>query len=141
MTATVFTGTASSATAPPEQPFGPPSLENVRLTDTGDVECHACEVTPAVSEIAILLQSMLATSAFVPSALRYAIARALHDVATDPRYLACNLETRSEIVVPILRGERYLAQIDVDSDALAAFGPRDRAFLAEVARVLEPLFP
>ncbi|HET9599295.1 MAG TPA: GAF domain-containing protein [Anaeromyxobacteraceae bacterium] len=63
------------------------------------------------------------------------------DVAADPRYLACNLETRSEIVAPILRGDRYLAQIDVDSDAPAAFGPRDRAFLAEVAGVLEPLFP
>jgi GAF domain-containing protein len=63
------------------------------------------------------------------------------DVAEDPRYLACNLETRSEIVVPILRGDRYLAQIDVDSDAPAAFGPADRAFLAEVAAVLEPVFP
>ncbi len=63
------------------------------------------------------------------------------DVRSDPRYLACNLETQSEIVVPILRGERYLAQIDVDSDDRAAFGPADRAFLAEVARVLEPLFP
>jgi GAF domain-containing protein len=63
------------------------------------------------------------------------------DVAKDPRYLACNGETRSEIVFPILRGERYLAQIDVDSDAPAAFGPADRAFLAEVAAALEPLFP
>jgi L-methionine (R)-S-oxide reductase len=63
------------------------------------------------------------------------------DVAADPRYLACNLETKSEIVVPILRGETYLAQIDVDSDHPAAFGPADRAFLAEVAAALEPLFP
>ena len=63
------------------------------------------------------------------------------DVAADPRYLACNLETRSEIVAPIMRGDRYLAQIDVDSDARAAFGPRDRVLLAEVAKVLEPLFP
>ena len=63
------------------------------------------------------------------------------DVAQDPRYLACNAETRSEIVVPVLRGETYLAQIDVDSDHLAAFGPGDRAFLAEVAQALEPLFP
>lgn len=63
------------------------------------------------------------------------------DVRSDPRYLACNAETRSEIVVPILRGETYLAQIDVDSDLPAAFGPRDRAFLAEVARALEPCFP
>ncbi len=63
------------------------------------------------------------------------------DVAADPRYLACNLETRSEIVFPILRGERYLAQIDVDSDHPAAFGPDDRAFLAAVAQALEPVFP
>jgi GAF domain-containing protein len=63
------------------------------------------------------------------------------DVASDPRYLACNAETRSEIVVPILRGDAYLAQIDVDSDYPAAFGPEDRAFLADVAAVLAPLFP
>jgi putative methionine-R-sulfoxide reductase with GAF domain len=63
------------------------------------------------------------------------------DVATDPRYLACNLETRSEIVVPIMRGGRYLAQIDVDSDHAAAFGAEDRAFLEQVAGALEPLFP
>ena len=65
----------------------------------------------------------------------------VEDVSADPRYLACNLETRSELVFPILRGERYLAQLDVDSDERAAFGPEDRAFLAEVARLLEPLFP
>ena len=62
------------------------------------------------------------------------------DVASDPRYLACNLETRSEIVFPILRGDLYLAQIDVDSDDRSAFGTDDEAFLAEVARRLEPLF-
>lgn len=62
------------------------------------------------------------------------------DVAADPRYLACSVETRSEIVEPIRRGARYLAQIDVDSDFPAAFGREDRAFLAEVARRLEPLF-
>jgi GAF domain-containing protein len=63
------------------------------------------------------------------------------DVRSDPRYLACNAETRSEIVVPILRGDAYLAQIDVDSDAPAAFGPADRAFLSDVAALLAPLFP
>jgi GAF domain-containing protein len=63
------------------------------------------------------------------------------DVASDPRYLACNLETRSEFVMPILRGDDYLAQIDVDSDAKAAFQAEDRVFLAEVAKVLEGLFP
>jgi hypothetical protein len=70
--------------APPEPPFGAPSLENVHVTDTGEVECRACEVTPAVSEIAILLQSMLAPGLHAPSGLRYAIARALHDVDAPP---------------------------------------------------------
>jgi len=63
------------------------------------------------------------------------------DVKSDPRYLACNLETRSEIVVPIRRGSVYLAQIDVDSDHPAAFGADDRAFLEEVAALIEPAFP
>jgi GAF domain-containing protein len=62
------------------------------------------------------------------------------DVGGDPRYLACNLETKSEIVFPIVRGASYLAQIDVDSDDRAAFGAEDEEFLARVARLLEPLF-
>src|SRR5260221_6529663 len=38
------------------------------------------------------------------------------DVNSDPRYLACSIETKSEIVVPILYGDRVLGEIDVDSD-------------------------
>ena len=63
----------------------------------------------------------------------------VEDVASDPRYLACNLETRSEIVYPIFRGQLYLAQIDVDSDNPSAFGAGDEQLLAEVAKRLEPL--
>src|SRR6476620_10241044 len=48
------------------------------------------------------------------------------DVNADPRYLACSLETRSEIVVPILRGSDVLGEIDIDSDRPAAFGPAER---------------
>ncbi len=62
------------------------------------------------------------------------------DVTADARYLACNVETRSEIVQPVLRGDLYLAQIDVDSDEPGAFGREDRAFLAQVALELEGLF-
>jgi GAF domain-containing protein len=64
----------------------------------------------------------------------------VEDVGSDPRYLACNLETKSEIVFPILRGDTYLAQIDVDSDERAAFGKEDEAFLAQVADRLEAPF-
>jgi len=42
------------------------------------------------------------------------------DVRLDPRYLACFVSTRSEIVVPIMAGDRVIGEIDVDSDAPAA---------------------
>ena len=58
------------------------------------------------------------------------------DVNADPRYLACSLDTQSEIVVPVLRGERVLAEIDVDSDAQAAFGPEDQRLLEGAAAIL-----
>jgi len=58
------------------------------------------------------------------------------DVHTDPRYLACSLETRSEIVVPIMRDGRVLGEIDIDSDMPAAFGAADRELLEAVAAAL-----
>ena len=63
------------------------------------------------------------------------------DVNADPRYLACSLETKSEIVVPIMRGQTCLGEIDIDSDQLAAFGDGDRALLEQIAAKLEPLLP
>jgi len=58
------------------------------------------------------------------------------DVSSDPRYLACSLETQSEIVVPVMRGGQVLAEIDIDSDTPAAFGQRDRQMLEAVAALL-----
>jgi L-methionine (R)-S-oxide reductase len=60
------------------------------------------------------------------------------DVHADPRYLACSLETKSEIVVPIMQGDEVLGEIDVDSDQPAAFGERDRQLLEQVAALLAP---
>ncbi len=62
------------------------------------------------------------------------------DVNADPRYLACSVETKSEIVVPIMRGSQALGEIDIDSDQPAAFGPRDRALLEPVAAMLAERF-
>jgi GAF domain-containing protein len=60
------------------------------------------------------------------------------DVNADPRYLACSIETKSEIVVPIVHGSEVLGEIDVDSDQPAAFGARDRTLLESVAALLAP---
>ena len=58
------------------------------------------------------------------------------DVHADPRYLACSLETQSEIVVPIMRGAAVLGEIDIDSNTAAAFGQRDQQMLEHVAALL-----
>ena len=58
------------------------------------------------------------------------------DVNADPRYLACSIETRSEIVVPIMQGANVLGEIDIDSDRPAAFGRPDRELLEPIASLL-----
>ena len=58
------------------------------------------------------------------------------DVNADPRFLACSLRTRSEIVVPIIRGALVLGEIDIDSDTHDAFKERDRRMLESIAQML-----
>ena len=60
------------------------------------------------------------------------------DVNADGRYLACFPSTRSEIVVPIVYEGRVVGEIDIDSDAPAAFDERDREFLERVATLVSP---
>jgi len=60
------------------------------------------------------------------------------DVNADPRYLACSIQTKSEIVVPIEHDGRILGEIDIDSHTPNAFTPDDRSLLEEIARRLAP---
>jgi GAF domain-containing protein len=58
------------------------------------------------------------------------------DVNADDRYLACSVETQSEIVVPVMRNGEVLAEIDIDSDTRAAFGRKDQELLEAAATIL-----
>jgi GAF domain-containing protein len=58
------------------------------------------------------------------------------DVNHDPRYLACSLETRSEMVVPIVHDGIVLGEIDIDSHQYAGFGAIDRDLVEQVASQL-----
>ncbi len=60
------------------------------------------------------------------------------DVNADPRYLACSIETKSEIVVPIMLDGDVLGELDIDSDKIAAFDASDRDLLERVAALLAP---
>jgi putative methionine-R-sulfoxide reductase with GAF domain len=61
------------------------------------------------------------------------------DVRQDPRYIACSVGTRSEIVVPVLHEGCVYGEIDIDSNELAAFGEADRVELEKLALALVPL--
>jgi GAF domain-containing protein len=58
------------------------------------------------------------------------------DVGSDPRYLSCSIETKSEIVAPICANGKIIGEIDIDSHEPAAFAGADRIFLEEVARLV-----
>jgi L-methionine (R)-S-oxide reductase len=58
------------------------------------------------------------------------------NVHSDPRYLACSLETKSEIVVPVRAHDVVVGEIDIDSHDLAAFSARDKDFLEKCAAIV-----
>ena len=59
------------------------------------------------------------------------------DVNRDNRYLACFISTKSEIVVPIKKDDRVVAEIDIDSDMRDAFTDEDKMFLEKIADMLK----
>jgi len=61
------------------------------------------------------------------------------DVAVIGNYLACNLETKSELVVLIRRGQTTLGQLDIDSDVPAGFTEPHHRAVREVADALAVL--
>ena len=61
------------------------------------------------------------------------------DVAAIGNYLACNLETKSELVVLIRRGHTTLGQLDIDSDVPAGFTESHHGTVKEVADALAVL--
>jgi L-methionine (R)-S-oxide reductase len=58
------------------------------------------------------------------------------DVHKDARYLACSLETKSEIVVPVFAGGNVVGELDIDSHFPAAFGAEDRKLVEYCAQLV-----
>jgi L-methionine (R)-S-oxide reductase len=58
------------------------------------------------------------------------------DVRKDPRYLACSIETQSEIVVPVFVRGQVVGELDIDSHFLAAFAKEDRDLIEYCAQLV-----
>ncbi|MCC5933003.1 MAG: GAF domain-containing protein [Candidatus Cyclonatronum sp.] len=64
----------------------------------------------------------------------------VEDVHAQDNYLSCNIHVKSEIVVPILKNGDFVAQLDIDSNTLAAMDAHDQQVLEDICVKLSPLF-
>ncbi len=60
----------------------------------------------------------------------------IDDVSKDPRYLACSLETKSEIVVPVFVHGKVVGELDIDSHFPAAFTPEHQDLVQHCAKLI-----
>ncbi|MBB6099007.1 GAF domain-containing protein [Deinobacterium chartae] len=60
----------------------------------------------------------------------------VEDVHAFPGHIACDPASRSEIVVPLIQGDRLIGVLDIDSPQLSRFDAQDREGLEAFARVL-----
>jgi GAF domain-containing protein len=58
------------------------------------------------------------------------------DVSKDSRYLACSLETKSEIVVPVFAHGKIVGELDIDSHFAAAFTPEHQELVQYCAMLV-----
>jgi GAF domain-containing protein len=58
------------------------------------------------------------------------------DVSKDSRYLACSLETKSEIVVPVFAHGKVVGELDIDSHFAAAFTPEHQELVQHCAMLV-----
>lgn len=60
----------------------------------------------------------------------------VEDVEQFPGHIACSLASRSEIVVPLMRGDEVVAVLDIDSEKLATFDEEDRHWLEQIVSLV-----
>lgn len=58
------------------------------------------------------------------------------DVDLFPGHIACSSLSRSEIVVPVLRGKDVYAVLDIDSKELSTFDETDKEWLEKITSLL-----
>lgn len=61
----------------------------------------------------------------------------ISDVLEEANYIACHEETRSEMVLPILKGDKLVAVLDIDSLSLNRFSKDDLSALLRCVEVIQ----
>lgn len=64
----------------------------------------------------------------------------VQNVKQQDNYLSCSPLVKSEIVIPIMKKGKFVAQLDIDSHAVNSFTDEDRSFLENICERLATLF-
>lgn len=64
----------------------------------------------------------------------------VQDVTQVDNYISCGLDVQSEIVVPILKNGKFVAELDIDSHSPAPFTEEDSIFLNKLCNLLPDYF-
>lgn len=62
------------------------------------------------------------------------------DVSAQNNYLACSIETKAEIVVPIFKDGKNIGQIDIDSHQINPFSENDEKILEYVCKKVSEIY-
>lgn len=59
------------------------------------------------------------------------------DVEQFPGHIACSSDSKSEIVLPVMKQNKCVAVLDIDSDALDSFDEVDAEYLKQIVAIVE----
>lgn len=64
----------------------------------------------------------------------------VQDVSQADNYLACSVDVKSEIVVPIMKGDTFVGEMDIDSHTLNAITLELKELCEEICKRLPVIF-
>jgi len=59
------------------------------------------------------------------------------DVEQFPGHIACSSDSKSEIVLPVMKQNKCVAVLDIDSDTLDSFDEVDAEYLKQIVAIVE----
>jgi len=63
----------------------------------------------------------------------------VQDVSLEDNYLACSVDVQAEIVLPVMKGEEFVAELDIDSHTRNSITEEHRAMLEEICDIVAQL--
>ncbi|HKL18154.1 MAG TPA: GAF domain-containing protein [Halalkalibaculum sp.] len=64
----------------------------------------------------------------------------VQDVSQEDNYLACSVDVQAEIVIPVMKDDSFVAELDIDSHTKNSISQDHRAMLEEVCDIVSQLF-